>query len=81
MTEYEKSADVLESASHLQDQLNLAGRRAAEAAMAPQTHPDFDGVHCLDCEVDMPQVRLAYRRIRCTACQVAADKLAKLRGR
>lgn len=81
MSEYEKSADELETASHLQEQMNLAGRRAAEAAMAPQTHPDFDGAHCLDCDVDMPAVRLAYGRIRCTACQVAADKLAKLRRR
>lgn len=81
MSEYEKSADELEMASHLQDQLNTQGRKVVAAALAPQTHPDFNGKDCLDCEVELPPVRIAMGRIRCTVCQIAQDKINKQMGR
>ncbi len=68
-------------AAQMQDQMNeqaLANQRAADK---PQTHPDFDGLHCIDCEEDLPAVRLAYKRVRCTVCQEAQDKRDKLRGK
>lgn len=76
---YEKSADDLEMAAHLQDQLNTAGVAAARQAMAPQKADGFDGVHCVepDCGEPLPPVRIAYGRVRCTDCQVKADRLAK----
>lgn len=85
---YEKSADDLEQASHLQEQLNLAGRRASERAMAPQTRKGADGkhvvvTHCVeeDCGEALPPIRVEMKRTRCTPCQIAADKRAKLQGR
>lgn len=81
MSEYEKSADELESASHLQEQLNLAGRRAVEAALAPQTHPEFNGADCIGCGESLPPVRLAHKRIRCAECQTEIERLEKMRRR
>ena len=34
----------------------------------------FDGEHCIDCEVEMPQVRLNYGCVRCVTCQTMAEK-------
>jgi hypothetical protein len=82
---YEKTADDLEQASHLQEQLNLAGRKASEAALAPQTPKGKDGqhvvvTHCVeeDCGEELPPVRVVMKRIRCTVCQIALDKRQKL---
>jgi hypothetical protein len=41
---------------------------------------DFDGEHCIDCDIELPQVRLNYGYVRCTHCQEAADRAAKRRG-
>lgn len=38
-------------------------------ALKAQTHPDFDGEHCIDCEVEIPAARLKWGRVRCTACE------------
>jgi hypothetical protein len=37
--------------------------------LAPQTHPDFDGEHCVDCGIEIPAKRLAWGRVRCTDCE------------
>jgi hypothetical protein len=79
----ERTADDLEMAGALQEHYNAEGRARSERALAPETHPDFDGVHCVeaDCGVELPAVRLAYKRIRCTPCATAAEHRAKLAGR
>lgn len=77
----ERTADTIDAATQLQEQANEQALARARAAGGRQSHPDFDGAHCLDCEVDLPPVRLAYGFIRCTPCQVVEDKRAKLRGR
>jgi RNA polymerase-binding transcription factor DksA len=40
-----------------------------KAQSAPETHPDFDGQHCVECEGDIPLQRLTLGRIRCVECQ------------
>jgi len=79
----ERSADMLDQASDLQEKINQSGRAQNERALAPQKHPDFDGVHCVeeDCGEDLPPIRIVMGRIRCTPCQVAADKRLKQQGR
>ncbi len=42
---------------------------APSPVLAPQTHPDFDGQHCVDCEVSIPEARLKWGRVRCTECE------------
>jgi RNA polymerase-binding transcription factor DksA len=53
---------------------------AHKAKVAPEKHPDFDGVTCLDCGDDIPQVRLAMGRMRCVYCQEILEKKNKMRG-
>jgi hypothetical protein len=79
----ERVADVLEMASAEQDRINAEGRAAVDAANRPQTHPDFDGLHCVeeDCGVELPPVRLAYKRIRCSTCQQRVEDVARRQGR
>ena len=48
--------------------------------LAAQTHPDFDGVHCVDCDVEIPAERLAWGRVRCTACQEIIELKKKTVG-
>lgn len=42
--------------------------------MKPESHPDFDGTHCLDCDVEIPKLRLEMGKIRCVDCQTLIEK-------
>jgi DNA-directed RNA polymerase subunit RPC12/RpoP len=48
--------------------------------LKPQTHPDFDGVHCVDCDVEIPAKRLAWGRVRCTECESRLELKKKTTG-
>lgn len=48
---------------------NSAIAQIMVAANRPETHPDFDGVHCVECDQEIPAQRLAMLRVRCTHCQ------------
>lgn len=49
--------------------------------VAPESHPDFDGEHCLDCDADIPVIRLNMGKIRCVDCQTELEMRNKLKGR
>lgn len=51
-----------------------------KAKVAPEKHPDFDGQHCVDCEDEIPELRLNMGRVRCVHCQEFLEKKGKLRG-
>jgi RNA polymerase-binding transcription factor DksA len=51
---------------------------AHQAKMKPETHPDFDGIHCLDCDNDIPALRLQMGKIRCVHCQTALEHYLKM---
>lgn len=51
---------------------------AVRARNAPQTHPDFDGEHCVDCDEAIPPERLAAGRVRCTRCQSIQEQRSKM---
>lgn len=86
-------ADIIDDAQALNDVYQAASFTAAgfsfgagkpSPVLAPQSHPDFDGVHCVDCGVDIPPQRLAWGRIRCTECEeylVRDNRLRAIRGR
>ncbi len=76
---FEKSSDVLDMASQLQEQQNEQAIDRMRAIPKVQTHPDFDGAHCVECEVDMPAERLAAGRVRCTACETVVEAKLKFR--
>ena len=63
----------LELAEATTEHQRNAALAAAAAATQAQSHPDFDGTHCIDCEVHMPLQRLAMGRIRCVPCQTAVE--------
>ncbi len=42
-------------------------------SLKPETHPDFDGTHCIDCEIEIPLFRLGMGKIRCVDCQSELD--------
>lgn len=49
--------------------------------VAPETHPDFDGTHCIDCGEPIPSLRLAMFKVRCVDCQSELEKMNKIFGR
>ena len=51
---------------------SLAKVRAAAHAREcdkPEYVEVFDGTHCIDCEIEIPEARLAVGRVRCMDCQ------------
>ena len=46
----------------------------AQQRAAPETHPDFDGKHCIECDVEIHPGRLALKKVRCIDCQEATEK-------
>jgi hypothetical protein len=73
----ERTADELEAAEELREQGVVDGVARARLQLV-QEHKDFDGVHCLACGDELPPVRIAYKRIRCTPCETEVERKAKL---
>ena len=74
MSRDSSGSDSLDHAADIQDAMNNAGIADAALKTAPQTHPDFDGENCVTCGDELPQVRLAYGRIRCVICQTKIER-------
>ena len=53
---------------------NNALAKVRAAAGAVEKHPDFDGTHCIDCEIDIPAARLAMGKVRCIDCQTGHER-------
>lgn len=79
--EFSTNTDVLDEgdmASAYQMRENAMALERAKAAMAPETHPDFDGECCVDCGDEIPQARLAMGKVRCVFCQGKLERKSKL---
>ena len=75
------SSDVLDEgdqASAFQMRENALALERAKAAMAPETHPDFDGETCVKCGDDIPEARLKMGKVRCVICQDQLERKGKL---
>lgn len=64
--------DVFDEADHaqwqqLREQADIQSR--AMQLNRPETHPDFDGTHCVECDIDIPLARLKMHKVRCVDCQ------------
>lgn len=46
--------------------------------LIPETHPDFDGKHCIECDTDIPDLRLGMGKIRCVDCQSELEIRSKM---
>ncbi len=69
--------DETDYAQHLQltEQANLI--KKALQMNKPETHPDFDGVHCIECGIVIPEGRIKLKKMRCVDCQEEVDFINK----
>jgi RNA polymerase-binding transcription factor DksA len=69
--ERDRNADPIDQAAQLSADMLDADIKNARAGAAPESHPDFDGKHCVEeeCGVKIPAARLKLGRIRCVDCQ------------
>lgn len=73
--------DDAQAVNELHQEVSLKNQRAK---VLPETHPDFDGAHCVDCAEEIPLQRLQWGRVRCTPCQEYLERTcaaAAIRGR
>lgn len=71
-----RDMDQLEVAADLQDELNRRGLQLVRDALHNNAHPDFDGMHCMDCgeEIAEGRRRLLPNCDHCTDCQERKEK-------
>ena len=62
-------ADIFDTAQAFQARLNADAESRARGKSAPESHPEFDGYHCIDCAEGIHPVRLAMGKVRCMECQ------------
>ena len=79
--EFEPSADENDRASSAEHTHNQDNLERIRALAKPETHPDFDGRHCVECGEAIPKARLALGEIRCVTCRQRRENQAALRGR
>jgi len=67
--------DLADIASDWIEQHQADAERHARGKSQPESHPDFDGEHCVDCGDEIPIERLKMGKVRCVFCQrVLEDK-------
>ena len=69
--------DENDRASAIEAQFNEDALENARRKTLPETNPDFDGVHCIDCDEKIPAARLKLGKIRCVECQTVLEKQGK----
>ena len=72
-------ADIADLAGEAIEACIEDAQRRALGRSAPETHPDFDGEHCIEpeCGVVIPTGRLALGRVRCVECQHLIERKAR----
>lgn len=66
--------DETEFAQHMEQVQTNEAVKNAVAKARPEYHPEFDGVHCIECDEEIPQARLKLQKIRCIHCQSEIEK-------
>ncbi len=62
-------ADHVDIAQEVIETCTAEAERRARGKSRPETHPDFDGCHCVDCDEEIPARRLVLGKVRCVECQ------------
>lgn len=81
LIEQERASDLIDDAANM-TQIHLEKDIAnARAGVEPESHPDFDGKHCVEehCGVAIPKGRLEHGRVRCVNCQAAIEERRRRR--
>lgn len=68
-------ADFCDIGSETTERCNAEAIQRQVGKSAPESHPDFDGLHCVDCDDEIPARRLAMWKVRCVGCQGALESL------
>ncbi len=67
--EFQPAADENDRASNAEYIHNQDSLERVRALAKPESHPDFDGRHCVECAEVIPGPRLALGKVRCVICQ------------
>ena len=69
-------ADVADVAGETIETCLADAQRRALGRSAPESHPDFDGVHCVeqDCGAEIPEARIVLGKVRCVECQQRLER-------
>ncbi len=71
-------ADPLDKASELADMFNRQGIAEVQRRLRVEQIQNEDGswplTECVDCDIDIPEARLALGRVRCIDCQQDKEK-------
>lgn len=65
----------LEMAEAIERGEREAGMARVAKLNAPQSHPDFNGIDCVECDEPIHMLRLAMGKVRCTHCQQRTEKV------
>jgi phage/conjugal plasmid C-4 type zinc finger TraR family protein len=76
--EIEQCTDESDRATQVEEAFTDAALEAARERAKPEVHPDFDGVHCVDCDEPIPKPRLAMGKVRCVECQRIREHAARM---
>jgi RNA polymerase-binding transcription factor DksA len=64
----------MEIAARAEEMWRESARRKAEQDGRVETPEEFDGVHCVDCEDEIPPQRLRMGKARCVGCQTILER-------
>lgn len=71
-------ADLLDKANEVAQMYADEGLRAVQLKNRPEQIQNEDGTwpitECVECDIDIPAVRLALGRVRCVHCQEEKEK-------
>jgi RNA polymerase-binding transcription factor DksA len=62
-----------EQAQRIEEAIRAEGMDKLLRLSAQAAHPDWDGVYCVECGVDIPQGRLLLGKVTCIECQRAKE--------
>lgn len=61
--------------SQLREQAEIQAR--ARFINKPEVHHGFDGIHCVECGIDIPKLRLQMMKVRCVDCQTELEDMQR----
>ena len=67
-------ADQLDIANDHAEMFTSIAERKARGKSGPESHPDFDGAHCVVCGEAIPATRLALGKVRDIECQQKLER-------
>ena len=69
-------SDLADNAAPTIEALQRAYELNARGKSGPESHPDFDGRHCVGeaCGEEIPEARLKMGKVRCRDCQELKER-------